>query len=109
MRPFSMMTARVLLAGTVLVSAACGSARPFAAPGDAALGGRVETALGTYGETVFVSAAGSRVYLSGMVLNFNELQEVLDRVRAVDGVSSVMEELYLQEVGSEGGSDPAFE
>lgn len=100
----------LVLGGVMLLVTGCAAITPpFAAPEDVALNRKVVAALGPYANTVYTSAVGGRIYITGSVLNFEEQQDVLDVVRGVEGVRSVMEELYLEQVGNEGGSDPSYE
>lgn len=86
------------LAVTLLFAAGCAGLQN---PHDVALQQKVTQAIGEYSPSVLVSAAGDRIYLSGELHNFTELQTVLERVRAVPGVHSVMyDDVELLDPGS---------
>ena len=94
----------------VALSACAPGQRPFADPADTARHAQIVSALGEYAETVHASAVGGRVYLDGTLPNFNDLQEVLNRVGSVPGVRDIVyNEVILTEIGSNGDNNSDWE
>ncbi|MDL2210350.1 BON domain-containing protein [Desulfovibrio sp. OttesenSCG-928-O18] len=90
----------ILALGTLLAAACANMAPPLANPADAALNRAVTEAIGDYTRTVNTTTVGGRVYLEGWVPNSAEREEVIALAKEVPGVTEVVEDLHLEEVGS---------
>ncbi len=95
-----MLTA--LLAAGMFVLSGCAALQP--SPQDLALKERVRASIAGYTD-VQASVSGGRVYLEGWVENFPEREDVLTRVKAIPGVTNVMDDLRLKQPGPDGGGD----
>ena len=77
------------LAVGLLLPAACATLAP---PEDKALTARVYEAIGPeYTRDVTVIAVGNRVYLSGIVEHYSDLQNICGTISNVPGVTTVMD------------------
>lgn len=80
--------------------------QPFAVSEDAALKQHLTEALGPrYTRTMHITVSGGRVYMEGELQNKAELDDARSIIKETPGVTSVMEHVFLTEVGPEGGRD----
>lgn len=95
----------VLLFPAILVFcvSCAGGAQPFASAEDAALKQKLTAELGPHTRTMNITVSGGRVYMEGDLKNKAELDEAMDVIRAADGVTSIMEDVFLTDVGPQGG------
>ena len=98
-RLFSLLLFPAVLA--FCISCAAGG-QPFAAPEDAALKQRLTAALGVHTRTMHITVSGGRVYLEGELKNQMELEDAKAIIRATDGVTSIMDDVFLTDVGPQG-------
>lgn len=93
----------LLLPVTLAVCLSCATAhQPFAAPADAALKKELTAKLGDYTRTMTITVSGGRVYMEGELLDQNELQDAMTIIRETEGVTSVMESVFLVNIGPQG-------
>ncbi|SBW05288.1 exported hypothetical protein [uncultured delta proteobacterium] len=94
----------LLLPAVLAVCVSCAAAhQPFASPGDAALKQEITAKLGPYyTRTLIVTVSGGRVYMEGELRNFDELSDAKDIIRSTNGVTSIMEDVFLTDVGPQG-------
>jgi len=97
MRVFSALLLPVVLA----VCVSCATAvPPFSSAEDHSLKQKLEAELSSYTRTMTVLVSGGRVYLDGYLENFEELQNVLEIIREADGVTQIVENVHLVQLGS---------
>ena len=95
-----------ILATAIMLAAACAEINPpFADPADTALNRQVVAAIGDHAQTVNTTTVGGRVYLEGWILNTAEKNDVIAAIKDVPGVTQIVDNLELTEVGSLGGND----
>ncbi|MCC8195021.1 MAG: BON domain-containing protein [Deltaproteobacteria bacterium] len=94
----------LLLSAALAVLVSCAAARqPFASPADAALKQELTAALGPdYTRTLNITVSGGRVYMEGELRNQAELDEARAIIRGTQGVTSIMEDVFLSDVGPQG-------
>ncbi len=93
----------LLLPATLAVCLSCAAAgSPFASPEDAALKQKLTAELGQYTRTMNITVSGGRVYMEGDLKNQAELEDAMAVIRATEGVTSIMEDVFLTDVGPQG-------
>lgn len=94
----------ILLAVSAVALVSCAGVRPpFASPEEIAVKQKLSEELAQY-PGLRITVSGDRVYLEGEVLNKAELDHAIATAREIPGITSVMDTVFLIEVGS-GGSD----
>lgn len=94
----------LLIMGILALTACVGGKPPFVSDSDWAIKEKLLAELAEYRD-LRISVSGGRVYLEGEVPNVPDRNRAFAAAKATEGVNSVMENLYLTEVGSN-GPDP---
>lgn len=84
--------------------------QPFAASEDAALKQHLTEALGPhYTRTMYITVSGGRVYMEGELQNKAELDDARSIIKGAPGVTSIMEHVFLTDVGPEGDREESID
>lgn len=95
----------LLIMGILALTACAVGKPPFMSDSDWVIKEKLVAELAEY-KDLRISVSGGRVYLEGAVPNVPDRNRVFAAAKATEGVHSVMESLYLTQVGSDGPSDP---
>lgn len=97
--------APLIIALSACVSCA-GVTGPFASTEDAALKAELTEALGQhYMRTMHITVSGGRVYMTGELRDRRELLDAMSIIRSARGVTDIMEDVFLIDVGQNGGEN----
>ena len=98
----------ILSVATAALVACAAIQPPFATPEEVAIKRALTEQLARYPGLV-ITVSGDRVYLEGEVLNKTELDNAIEVARGTEGITSVMDDVYLIEVGSMGGDNDGWD
>lgn len=95
----------LLAVATVAVLVSCATVQPpFASPKEIAIKRELTEKLAEYPD-LKITVSGNRVYLSGEMLNQEQLNHARNVAQETQGVKSVMDDVFLTNFGREGGHD----
>lgn len=93
----------LLLPAVLAVCISCATAhQPFATPADAAIKQEILAKLDPTAGALNITVSGGRVYMEGELRNFDELEAAKAVIQETKGVTSIVDNVFLTDVGPQG-------